>query len=168
MVLAAPLIPEPDEQLWLRDAAALDAWLNALPAGTPVAIDSEFERTSTFFAIPGLIQVATETDARLIEPAAVDASQDFRRWLGDAQQPKWLYAMSEDIELFREWLGCEVAGVVDIQIAAALAGEGISVGYARLVEALFGIALGKEETRSNWIRRPLSQAQERYALADVV
>lgn len=168
MVLTAPPIPEPGEHLWLRDAAALDGWLAELAPGTPVAIDSEFERTSTFFAIPGLVQVATRDSARLIEPEAVDASTHFREWLGDSSQPKWLYAMSEDIELFREWLGCPVQGAVDIQIAAALAGEGMSVGYARLVEALFGVALGKEETRSDWLRRPLSEAQQRYALADVL
>ncbi|MAL97849.1 MAG: ribonuclease D [Alteromonadaceae bacterium] len=168
MVLKTPPIPEPGEHLWLREPAELDAWIAAVPDGTPVAIDSEFERTSTFFAIPGLVQIATEDSARLVEPAAVEGSAAFRTWLGDATQPKWLYAMSEDIELFREWLGESVAGALDIQIAAALAGEGMSVGYARLVEALFGVALGKEETRSDWLRRPLSEAQQRYALADVL
>lgn len=168
MALTVPPIPQPGEHLWLRDGAAVDAWLGALPPGTPVAIDSEFERTSTFFAIPGLLQVATTEGAWLIEPTAAADSALFRQWLSDPAQPKWLYAMSEDIELFREWLGCAVAGALDIQIAGALAGEGMSLGYARMVEALFGVAVDKEETRSDWIRRPLSEAQQRYALADVV
>lgn len=168
MALSPPPIPQLGEHLWLRDSAALDAWLDELAPGTPVAIDSEFERTNTFFAIPGLLQVATRASARLIEPEAAAGSARFRQWLNDSTQPKWLYAMSEDIELFREWLGCAVEGVLDIQIAAALAGEGMSVGYARLVEAVFGVSLGKEETRSDWLRRPLSEAQQVYALADVI
>jgi len=61
----------------------------------------------------------------------------------------------------------EPAGVLDLQIGAALAGAGFSVGYARLVETLFGEALDKSATRSDWVSRPLTPAQERYALDDI-
>ena len=49
--------------------------------------------------------------------------------------------------------------MLDTQIAAALVGYGAGVGYGNLVEKLYGIVLPKGETRSNWLARPLSQAQ---------
>lgn len=48
-----------------------------------------------------------------------------------------------------------------------MAGAGFSLGYARLVETLFGETLDKSATRSDWLARPLSDAQQRYALDDV-
>ncbi|MFE8069691.1 HRDC domain-containing protein [Marinobacteraceae bacterium S3BR75-40.1] len=153
---------------WLETPQALDQWLAALPAGTPVGLDSEFERTTTFRAIPGLVQVASPDDAYLIEPAVAEQAEGFKHWLADPEQPKLLYAMSEDAELFREWLGVDIHGVLDLQLAAALAGEGMSVGYARIVERLLGSPLDKEQTRSDWLQRPLTPEQVEYALADVI
>jgi len=71
------------------------------------------------------------------------------------------------MELFRQWLNIEPAGVIDLQIGAAMAGAGFSLGYARLVETLFGETLDKSATRSDWLARPLSEAQQRYAIEDI-
>ena len=152
---------------WLADAAALGNWLNSLPAKAPVALDTEFERIDTFFPKPGLVQLAISGDARLVEPDVVAACPDFHRWLSNAEHPKLLYAMSEDLDLFRHWLDCEVRGALDLQLGAALAGFGYAVGYARLVETVLGRNLDKSQTRSDWLRRPLSDEQEQYALDDV-
>jgi ribonuclease D len=94
-------------------------------------------------------------------------SARFRDTLADAGRVKLLYAMGEDLELFRHWLDLEPRGLLDLQLGAALAGAGFSVGYARLVESLFGEALDKSATRSDWLARPLSPEQERYALDDI-
>ena len=51
--------------------------------------------------------------------------------------------MSEDLDLIRNWLGCELQGMLDLQMAMALAGAGHSVGYARAVETMLG---------KSWIR----------------
>ncbi|MGM0450559.1 MAG: ribonuclease D [Pseudomonadota bacterium] len=159
--------PDPDQASWLATPDELDQWLKATPAGQPVGIDSEFERVTTFHPIPGLVQLAVDGEIALVEPVAVQGSGELRRLLVDEARPKHLYAMSEDIELFRDWLGIQVRGALDLQLAAAFAGHGMSVGYARLVETCLGVALGKGETRSDWLARPLSQAQIYYAVADV-
>lgn len=159
--------PDPDQAVWLETPEALDQWLADTEADAPVAIDSEFERVSTFFPIPGLVQLEAGGAIALVEPGAVAGSSGFPRLLEDARRPKHLYAMSEDIELFREWLGVYVRGALDLQLAAAFAGHGTSVGYARLVESCLGVSLGKGETRSDWLSRPLTRAQLYYAVADV-
>lgn len=160
------VIPEPAPTRWIHEPAELDAWLDA-GAGEMLALDTEFERVSTFYPIPGLVQLGLGQEFCLADPSVAEQSSNFRALLADPQQPKLLYAMSEDLELFRHWLGIEPAGLLDLQIGAALAGAGFSVGYARLVETLFDHRLDKSATRSNWLARPLTEAQERYALDDV-
>lgn len=159
-------IPEPAPTRWIHEPSELDAWLDA-GGGELLALDTEFERVSTFFPIPGLVQLGLGPEFCLVNPSVAERSAVFREMLADPDRPKLLYAMSEDLELFRHWLGIEPAGLLDLQIGAALAGAGFSVGYARLVETLFGHTLDKSATRSDWLARPLSEAQERYALDDV-
>ncbi|MFN2359632.1 MAG: ribonuclease D [Marinobacter sp.] len=163
---AAPVPAAPETVSWIREPQDLDRWI-AEGKGEPLALDTEFERVDTFFPIPGLVQLGLGERFCLVDPEVAEASDGFRSILTDPDVPKLLYAMSEDLELFRHWLQLEPAGLVDLQIGAALAGAGFSVGYARLVETLFGETLDKSATRSDWVSRPLSEAQERYALDDV-
>lgn len=155
-----------DHAHWITSSQDLDQWLVAVP-GEPLAVDTEFERVSTFFPIPGLVQLGLGERYSLVDPDVAEGSEVFRKMLADPDTPKLFYAMSEDLELFRHWLGILPAGVLDLQIGAGLAGAGFSVGYAKLVETLFGVSLDKSATRSDWISRPLSAAQEQYALDDV-
>ncbi|HKK54913.1 ribonuclease D [Marinobacter sp.] len=154
------------EPEWITEPAALDNWLDAHP-DEPLALDTEFERVSTFYPIPGLVQLGLGQEFRLVDPAVAEASARFRAIMADPDRPKLLYAMSEDLELFRHWLALEPAGVIDLQIGAAMAGAGFSMGYAKLVEKLFGETLDKSATRSDWLSRPLSAAQEQYATDDI-
>ncbi|WP_273203711.1 ribonuclease D [Marinobacter subterrani] len=158
--------PAPASIHWIREPEMLDQWLDRAP-GKPLALDTEFERVNTFYPIPGLVQLGLDGQFCLVDPAVAEQSRRFREILADPETPKLLYAMSEDLELFRQWLDLEPAGVVDLQIGAAMAGAGFSLGYARLVETLFGETLDKSATRSDWLARPLSDAQQRYAIDDI-
>ncbi|SFM54315.1 ribonuclease D [Marinobacter zhejiangensis] len=151
---------------WLNSPEELNQWLSSTPS-EPLAVDTEFERVTTFFPIPGLVQLGIGECYYLVDPEVAEASDGFREALADGSRIKLFYAMSEDLELFRQWLNVKPAGVIDLQIGAGLAGAGFSVGYAKLVETLFGVQLDKSATRSDWISRPLSAAQEQYALDDV-
>lgn len=151
---------------WITDPAELDRWLLE-HSDRPLAVDTEFERVSTFYPIPGLVQLGIDDQLFLVDPDVAAASERFSQAMANPERPKLLYAMSEDLELFRHWLNIRPAGVLDLQIGVALAGAGFSVGYARIVETLFGNTLDKSATRSDWLQRPLSQTQEAYALEDV-
>ncbi|HBM49534.1 ribonuclease D [Marinobacter sp. UBA3607] len=165
--LAAPVPPAPETVRWLSNPAELDQWLEQLAPGAPVALDTEFERVSTFYPIPGLVQLGGQGEYWLIDPDVAEGSAGFRTMLADPARPKLLYAMSEDLELFRHWLNVAPAGLLDLQIGAAMAGAGFSLGYAKLVETLFGEVLDKSVTRSDWVSRPLSPEQQRYAIDDI-
>ena len=146
---AASVPAAPDTVTWIREPDDLDRWL-AEGQGEPLALDTEFERVNTFFPIPGLVQLGMGQRFCLVDPSVAEASEGFRNALTDPDTPKLLYAMSEDLELFRHWLQLEPEGILDLQIGAALAGAGFSVGYARLVETLFGESLDKSATRSEY------------------
>ncbi|SOB75177.1 ribonuclease D [Marinobacter sp. LV10R510-11A] len=158
--------PAPETIHWIVQPDQLDTWLDSAP-GLPLVLDTEFERVNTFYPIPGLVQLGLGDRFCLVDPDVAERSARFREVIADPAVTKLLYAMSEDLELFRDWLDIRPKGVVDLQIGAAMAGAGFSLGYARFVETLFGEALDKSVTRSDWISRPLSEAQQRYAVDDI-
>ena len=132
-----------------------------------LAMDTEFVRTDTFYANLGLIQISDGSDCWLIDPLAIN---DFSPLVEVMQNPrivKAFHATSEDLEILQQALGCLPEPLFDTQVAAALVGYGYSKGYAGLVNVLLGIQLGKHETRSDWTKRPLSEAQLGYAAEDV-
>ena len=73
-----------------------------------------------------------------------------------------MHSASEDLEAFATW-SCAIAHLFDTQIAASFAGIGAGIGYQKLVRELLGIEVAKAETRSDWLRRPLSAEQLDYA-----
>ena len=140
-----------------------DKWLDE-----PVlAVDTEFMRSQTYYPIAGLIQLNDGKANYLIDPQAIT---DFFP-LVDVFDNKacliFLHSCSEDLEVFQHTLGCIPHRIIDTQIACALSGYGFSVGYANAINTALGIDLPKGETRSDWLKRPLSQAQLAYAALDV-
>jgi len=143
-------------------AEASQGWAEAPVLG----LDTEFVRTNTFFHKLGLIQVSDGNSTWLIDPlAAGDLSplaEVFR-----SPGVKVLHSASEDIEVFHRFLGALPAPLFDTQIAGAFAGAGAFLSYQKLVAAYLGVELAKEETRTDWLARPLSAAQLAYAAEDV-
>jgi ribonuclease D len=78
-----------------------------------------------------------------------------------------MHSASEDLQALQRGVGALPAPLFDTQVAAALAGVGGGLGYQKLVELVTGVVLPKGETRSDWLRRPLSDAQREYAADDV-
>ncbi|MAT51594.1 MAG: ribonuclease D [Porticoccaceae bacterium] len=132
-----------------------------------IAIDTEFMRTDTFFAILALIQISDGKSVWLIDPLAIENLEPLRHLLENPGVVKVFHSCSEDLEVLQQALGIVPSPLFDTQIAAAMAGYGHSLGYARLVNAVLGIELDKHETRSDWLQRPLTDAQCQYAAEDV-
>ena len=156
---------EPGRCFWVASAADL-AEAAGRWAGV-IGIDTEFQRTDTFFPIPGLYQVAAGSGTWLVDPLAVDDWAPFVDVLTNPDTVKVMHACSEDLELFYRHLNVRPHNIFDTQLAAAFVSEDFSTGYASLIEATLGVALPKHHTRSNWLRRPLSDEQLLYAREDV-
>ncbi|PAU77965.1 ribonuclease D [Halomonas salipaludis] len=162
----APGLATPDIR-WVDTPAALDAACADLASAETLALDTEFFRESSFHPVPALVQLTAGGAVYLIDPQALEASAALRDLLGGGPL-KLLHASSEDLEVLRNWADVLVAPLVDTQVAQGLLGEDPAMGYQRLVEHWTGETLPKEETRSDWLERPLSEAQCRYAALDVV
>jgi ribonuclease D len=136
-------------------------------AAAPVlGLDTEFVRTNTFYHRLGLIQVSDGRTSWLVDPLA---ARDLSPLAGVFRSPgvKVLHSASEDIEVFYRALGVLPEPLFDTQIAGAMAGAGAFLSYQKLVAAYLGVELAKEETRTDWIARPLSAGQLAYAAEDV-
>lgn len=141
---------------------------NTLPpprAREPVGLDTEFMRRNTFFPKLALVQAAHAGNCWLIDPLAYDAGTDLRALVAD--RPCVMHSASEDLEALAPLLGDMNFDLFDTQIAAALCGMGPGLSYQKLVAALLGIDIPKDETRSDWLQRPLTASQLDYAEQDV-
>ena len=151
-------IDQPDQL-----AAAVARW----QAAPSVALDTEFVRERTFRAKLGLVQVAAAGEIALVDTVRINDLSPLGAILGGAGSRKILHSCSEDLPVLRRATGVSLGPLFDTQIAAAFAGLGSSLSYAALVLVLFDVQLDKDETRTDWLRRPLSPEQLRYAADDV-
>ncbi len=151
----------------IADDAALARATASWAGADAIALDTEFMRTDTFHPILGLIQVCTGAGTWLIDPLAIADWSPLVQVLADTRVVKVLHSCSEDLEVFAHALGQLPTPLFDSQVAAALCGYGLSKSYRHLVKELLAVDLAKHETRSDWLQRPLSPAQLRYAAEDV-
>jgi ribonuclease D len=158
---------EPQEVVEVASDAALATAVRGWEGVPALALDTEFVRERTFYPRLGLIQVSDGRAAYLVDPLALSDLAPFAGVLAASGTVKVLHSASEDLEVFTRFLGAVPTPLFDTQIAAALAGVGGSLGYQKLVAAVLGVELGKGETRTDWLARPLSAAQRSYAAEDV-
>jgi len=149
------------------DAAALRAFIDAWPADSALALDTEFVRERTYYPRLCLIQVAATDRLALIDALAITDPGPLVALLTGPRRPKLLHAARQDLEALLPLTGAPIGPVFDTQIAAALLGFPAQIGYGDLVRQLLGVELSKGHARTDWARRPLSVEQLAYAADDV-
>jgi ribonuclease D len=145
-------------------AAAVERWRRCAVVG----IDTEFIRTRTFFPIAALYQIATDDELVVVDPLRVNRWAEFKSLLEDPSIVKVMHACSEDLEVFAHHIGASPRHLFDTQVASGFLSTEFSPSYANLVKRYAGVEIGKHETRSDWLARPLRDEQLRYAVEDVV
>ena len=152
----------------IRDTDSLRAYCDAARKQEFVCIDTEFMRENTFFSILCLVQVATAEEDAIIDPLAegIDLTP-LKELLMDEGIVKVLHAARQDMEIFYRICEAVPGPIFDTQIAGMAIGLGDSAGYGALVKARLDINLDKGARFTDWSRRPLSEKQLSYALADV-
>ena len=131
-----------------------------------IGLDTEFMRERTYFARLCLLQISYGTQSVCVDTLALPDLSSLQPVMGSRQITKVLHAARQDLEVLAPTTGSAV-GLFDTQVAAALIGLPAQIGYGDLVHQLLGLTLHKAETRTDWSRRPLSNAQIEYALDDV-
>lgn len=133
-----------------------------------VAVDTEFMREQTFWPQLCLVQIASPEEALILDPMApgLDLSP-FWALMANERVAKVFHAARQDIEIVFAKTGLVPHPVFDTQIAAMVCGFGESISYVNLVKKVTGVDLDKSSRFTDWSRRPLSDRQLTYALADV-
>ncbi|WP_085308843.1 ribonuclease D [Planktotalea arctica] len=151
---------------------ALAAYCSEARKHPYVTVDTEFLRERTYYAKLCLVQLAMpgkdDSNGCLVDPLAPGISLDplydlFR----DTSVVKVFHAARQDIEIFQVDAGVIPAPLFDTQVASMVCGFGEQVGYETLVRKIAKHELDKSSRFTDWSRRPLSDAQSTYALADV-
>lgn len=155
------------ERIYIEDSEQLHLICQRYAQAKILAIDTEFVRTRTLYPKLGLIQINDGETLALIDPVAVSDLTVFWQLLENPNIQKVLHACSEDLEVFLTAGNCRPVNLIDSQIIMAFLGHGISMGYAAMIAYYTDIELDKSESRTDWMKRPLTQKQLDYAAADV-
>ena len=130
-------------------------------------LDTEFIREKTYRAKLCLIQIATDDIIACVDPIALNNISPLMDIIHDKNKLKILHAARQDYEIFYDLDKKLPEPIFDTQLAASLLGYGEQVGYGALVSKALGVQLDKAHTRTDWSKRPLSEAQIHYASDDV-
>jgi len=128
------------------------------------AIDTEFHREKTYFPRLALVQLKWGSNIALVDPLAVDPRNFAELFASDLTAV--FHAAQQDLEVLRVAATCAPTKIFDCQLAAGFIGFS-TPSLATLVRALKKESLSKGDRLTDWLRRPLTDQQCRYAADDV-
>jgi ribonuclease D len=133
-----------------------------------VTVDTEFLRETTYYPMLCVAQMATSDEAVVIDALAKDIDlTPFFDLMANEAVMKVFHAARQDIEIVWNLAKKIPHPIFDTQVAAMVLGYGDSISYDQLVQRITGDTLDKSNRFTDWTRRPLTEAQLRYAVSDV-
>ncbi|GIR77599.1 MAG: hypothetical protein CM15mP80_02240 [Alphaproteobacteria bacterium] len=147
----------------------LNSALSKLSDAEFVAIDTEFMRENTYYPKLCLVQLSAAGTTLCVDPLVPNI--DMSALYNLMQNPsiiKVFHAGRQDLEIFVHLTGQVPFPIYDTQIAAMVCGFGDQVGYDRLVQHYTGRTIDKSSRFTNWMERPLTDRQVKYAADDVI
>lgn len=132
-----------------------------------LGVDCEFDWRRTYFPKLSTIQIVINEKLFLIDCLKVNPHNFLQKAFEDNKILKIFHSARSDATVLSKCLNIITKNVFDIQVAEKKLINGDIESYGKLVERYFRIKLNKNETNSNWLKRPLSESQIKYALEDV-
>jgi ribonuclease D len=145
----------------------LQDFCDTITAAPIVAFDTEFVSEDSFQPELCLIQLAGEGQLAIVDPLEGLDLGPLWKLLTSPGRETLVHAGREEYRFFMRYAGGPPAQWFDVQIAAGLIGLEYPASYSTLATKLLGKTIAKDETRTDWRRRPLTQRQLEYALLDV-
>jgi len=147
----------------------LEAVAKRILSEEAVAVDTEFFWETTFYPILGLVQLAVrDGSCWLVDPLSIKDLSALGPVMASPSVTKVLHDAPQDLGILARATGTMPRTIFDTRVAAGFAGLGATSSLKTLLQDVLNISLAKEETRSNWLQRPLREGQLRYAADDVV
>jgi ribonuclease D len=154
--------------LWIRTPEELDALVMSLRGAKTLCIDTEADGLHHHPVKLCLVQVADDRGrGHLVDPLALPTLQPLGPFFADVGVVKVLHAADNDLGYLKRLYGFSVANIFDTAIAARFLGV-TSLSLDGLLRDFIGVDPGPSRQKDDWSKRPLSPAQETYALNDVL
>ncbi|MBC8208078.1 MAG: ribonuclease D [Desulfobulbaceae bacterium] len=133
-----------------------------------VGLDTEFIWERTYYPELALVQLAlSNEECYLIDPCALNDLSPLGELLADPAVVKIFHDAPQDLMILSRATNVCPINIFDTRLAAGFAGRPATLSLSNLLSDLLDVNLPKTETRTNWLRRPLSDKQLSYALDDV-
>ncbi len=132
-----------------------------------VAFDTEFVSESTYRPALGLLQFATEEQSVAVDPLAVGDLSLWWEIMADDSTTVVVHGGQAEIRFCLQLIGRPPRKLFDIQMAEGFRGRSYPLSYSAIVQRVLNRRVDSSQTRTDWLRRPLSDDQLRYALEDV-
>ena len=152
----------------ITTTAELTAFCDRLAKHRVITVDTEVLRETTYYPLLCVVQMASADEAAVIDALAEGIDlKPFFTLMADEKVRKVFHAARQDIEIVWHRAGIVPHPIFDTQVAAMALGYGDSIAYDQLVERVTGHRPDKTHRFTDWSRRPLTDEQMHYALADV-
>jgi ribonuclease D len=150
--------------MWIDDDAALDAFIDQAVLSDRYALDTEFHREKTYYPKLALVQIRVGETTALVDPLAVDTTLLVRLFAADSLCV--VHAAQQDLEVLQHASGSIPKRIFDTQLSSGFIGMS-TPSLASLVQNELKISLPKGDRLTDWLRRPLTSDQQKYAASDV-
>ena len=148
--------------------AKLDELATRLSSCGAIALDTEFLWERTYYPQLGLVQIADDSgECWLVDPVTIGDISPLAPILESESIVKVLHDAGQDLMILARATGATPKNTFDTRLGAGFAGLVSTLSLQKLVAEMTGVELPKDETRSNWVARPLRPQQLKYAADDV-
>ena len=151
---------------WVRQQSGLDEVIEALSTCGRVALDTEFIKRDTYYPLLALVQLNVGDHIYLLDAPQLQLDELWQALI-KVDVAIW-HACGEDLGIFYLLSGCPpLTNIFDTQIALSYVTGQLQMGYQQALDDQLDMHIDKEQSQSDWLRRPLSDEQEQYAIDDV-
>jgi ribonuclease D len=151
----------------VTNEARLGEICESLSAAPIVAFDTEFVSEDSYQPELCLVQLAAAGRLAIVDPQQIKDLSPLWQLLTEPGRETLVHAGREEFRFCLRYAGRRPHRWFDVQIAAGLIGMEYPASYGNLAGRLLGKNISKDETRTDWRRRPLTERQLQYALQDV-
>jgi ribonuclease D len=149
---------------WVTSDKDLSELTDRLAESERYALDTEFHREKTYFPKLALLQIAVDSELLLVDPLQVDVRELTRAFHSDSLAV--LHAAQQDLDVLTHAVGAVPRRLWDTQVGAGFLGYG-TPSLLSLLQGELSVAPAKGDRLTDWLRRPLTEAQCQYAASDV-
>jgi ribonuclease D len=149
---------------WVATPREFDDVVEVLSVAPRYAIDTEFHRERTYFPKLALVQLAWDDQIVLVDPLAVEVTSLRRLFASPALAV--FHAAQQDLDVLTHSVGQVPTRLFDTQLAAGFVGYS-TPSLSSLLHSELGVSASKGDRLTDWLRRPLTADQQRYAAGDV-